>query len=107
MSIDPLPVVAPGQGPRSTGLSYQELLDADTRPVPDVLRWESAREIPVVRVPIDRYTSQAFHELEVEKLWSKVWQFACREEEIPEPGDHVVYELADWSILILQRPPKR
>ena len=25
--------------PRSTGLSYQELLDTDSHPVPDVLRW--------------------------------------------------------------------
>ena len=46
-------------------------------------------------IPIERYTSRAWHELEVERLWKRVWQFACREEEIPEPGDHHVYEIAD------------
>lgn len=100
--IEPLPPAEPGRGPRSTGISYQQLLDTDTRPVPEVLRLQSAREIPVVRVPLERYTSAAFHELEVEKLWKRVWQFACREEEIPEPGDHTVYEIADLQVLIVR-----
>ncbi len=101
MAIDPLPPLEPGQGPRSSGISYQELLDTDTRPVPEVLRLQSARDIPVVRVPIERYISQEFHDLEVEKVWKKTWQFACREEEIPEPGDHVLYEIAERGVLVV------
>ena len=69
-TIKPIEPLAPSkarQGPRSSGISYQALLDTDTRPVPDVLRIESARELPLVRVPIERYTSRAFHDLEVEK----------------------------------------
>ena len=42
MTIDPLAEIEPG-GPRSGGISYQELLDTDTRPVPEVLRLQSAR----------------------------------------------------------------
>src|SRR5262249_13654504 len=57
----------PDADPKS--LSYQDLLDRDTRPVPDVLRWQSPADLPVVRVPIERYTSRAFHEREVERLW--------------------------------------
>jgi phenylpropionate dioxygenase-like ring-hydroxylating dioxygenase large terminal subunit len=102
MAIAPLPPTQPGQGPRSSGISYQDLLDTDTRPVPEVLRLQSARDIPVVRVPIERYVSQAFHDLEVDKVWMKAWQFACREEELPEPGDHVVYEIADRSVLLVR-----
>jgi phenylpropionate dioxygenase-like ring-hydroxylating dioxygenase large terminal subunit len=101
-AITPLPPADPGEGERSSGISYQALLDTDTREVPEVLRWQSARELPVVRVPIERYTSRAFHDLEVEKLWKRVWQFACREEEIPEPGDHTVYEIADIQVLIVR-----
>jgi phenylpropionate dioxygenase-like ring-hydroxylating dioxygenase large terminal subunit len=100
MAIDPLPEET--RGARSTGISYQELLDTDTRPVPPVLRLQSARDLPVVRVPLERYVSQAFHELEVEKVWQKVWQFACREEQIPEPGDHVRYDIAQRSVLIVR-----
>jgi len=96
---------APGRGPRSPGLSYAELLDQDTRPVPEVLRWQSARELPEARVPISRYTSPAFHAQEVERVWKKVWQMACREEEIPEVGDHVLYEIADVSLLVVRAAP--
>lgn len=100
--IAPLAPTEPGQGARSSGITYQQLLDTDTRSVPDVLRWQSARELPVVRVPIERYTSRAFHDLEVEKIWKRVWQFACREEQIPVAGDHVVYEIAEIQILIVR-----
>ncbi len=102
MAIEPLIEIEAGQGPRSSGVTYQDLLDAETREVPEVLRMQAARETPVVRVPIDRYTSQEFHDLEVEKVWKKVWQFACREEQIPEPGDHTVYDIANLSILVLR-----
>jgi len=102
LRIEPLAPTEPGRGARSSGISYQALLDTDSREVPDVLRWQSARELPVVRVPIERYTSRAFHDLEVEKLWKRVWQFACREEHIPEPGDHLVYEIAEMQVLIVR-----
>lgn len=98
-------MTAPEAHARSSGLSYQALLDTDTRPVPEVLRWQSARELPAVRVPIARYTSRAFHDLEVEKVWKKVWQMACREEEIPEVGDRTLYTIADLSVVIVRAGP--
>jgi phenylpropionate dioxygenase-like ring-hydroxylating dioxygenase large terminal subunit len=90
---------------RSGGMTYQQLLDTDTKPVPDVLRWESPIEGGPVRAPISRYTSMEFHELEVEKVWKKCWQMACREEELVEVGDHVVYDIADLSILVVRSAP--
>jgi phenylpropionate dioxygenase-like ring-hydroxylating dioxygenase large terminal subunit len=96
---------APAPEARSPGLSYQELLDADTRPVPAALREQSSPELPVVRVPIERYVSRAFHDLEVDRLWRRVWQMACREEEIPEVGDHAVYDIAEDSYLVVRSAP--
>ncbi len=96
--------VPPG-GPRSSGIGYQELLDRDSREVPEVLRRQSARELPVVRVPIERYVSPEFHALEVDKVWRRVWQMACREEEIPEVGDRVVYDIADHSVVVVRSAP--
>ncbi len=87
---------------RSSGIDYQTLLDTDTRPVPDVLRLQATQDLPAVQVPIDRYTSQEFHDLEVERLWKRCWQFACREEEIPGPGDHTIYEIAGLQALIVR-----
>lgn len=96
---------ATAQGARSAGILYQELLDGDSKPVPPVLRLESPIESGVTRVPVERYTSLAFHDLEVERLWKRVWQMACREEEIPEVGDYTVYEIAELSFLIVRTQP--
>src|SRR5210317_1644275 len=76
---------------RSPGVTYQQLLDQDTRPVPPVLRLQSPKDLGDADISIDRYISKDWHDQEVERLWKRVWQFACREEDIPEPGDHYRY----------------
>ncbi len=87
---------------RSPGLTFQQLLDADTHPVPEVLRLESPRALGSEDIPAERYVAREWHELEKERLWKRVWQFACREEHVPEPGDHVVYEIAGLSYLVIR-----
>ena len=54
-------------------------------------------------VPTERYTSREWHRREVDQLWSKVWQFACREEHIPEAGDYIVYDIAELSFLVVRQ----
>ena len=44
-------------------------------------------------VPKSDYISPEFHSLELERLWPKVWQVACRVEEIPHVGDYISYEI--------------
>lgn len=56
-------------------------------------------------LPKERYTTQEFLELEMDRLWSRVWQVACREEEIPERGDYVEYTIGDQSILVVREGP--
>ena len=90
--------------PRSPGIAYQDLLDTDTRSVPETLRLQSPAYLGSDDVPIERYTTRAWHDLEVERLWKRVWQFACREEDIPDPGDHHVYEIANLSFLVVRTP---
>jgi phenylpropionate dioxygenase-like ring-hydroxylating dioxygenase large terminal subunit len=61
---------------------------------------------PVVReVPFSRYYDPQFAALEREKLWSKIWQYACREEDIPEVGDRVPYEAPGMSLIIVRSAP--
>lgn len=60
-----------------------------------------AIEVPD-RVPKQRYCDQAFFDLEAAELWSRVWQMACRLEEIPEPGDFSTYEILDQSVIVLR-----
>ncbi len=60
-----------------------------------------AMEIPD-RVPKERYFDPDFYAMEVELLWPRVWQMACRLEEIPQPHDFVEYEILDQSIIVLR-----
>lgn len=90
---------------RSPGISYQQLLDADTRPVPKHLRIDTAAFLGDHDIPVERYTDPEFHELEKELLWPKVWQKALREERIPNVGDAEVYEINDVSIAIVRVAP--
>lgn len=81
--------------------SVQEVLASDVRPAPDILRFESPPGAgDTSDIPIERYFSREWHDKEVEKVWKKVWQMACRAEDIPNVGDHIVYEIADESIIV-------
>lgn len=87
---------------RSAGISYQELIAGDLVPPPAVLQLENPYQGTLTSVPVERYRSRAFHELEMQKLWPRVWQMACREEEIPDVGDYTVYEVGHFSILVVR-----
>ncbi|HEX4492249.1 MAG TPA: aromatic ring-hydroxylating dioxygenase subunit alpha [Acidimicrobiia bacterium] len=54
------------------------------------------------RVRKERYYDPDFYALEVERLWPRVWQMACRLEEIPQPNDFVEYEILDQSVIVLR-----
>ena len=54
------------------------------------------------RIPASRYTSRAWEVLESERLWTRVWQIACTEDCVTEPGDYWVYEIGALSILVLR-----
>lgn len=87
------------------GISFTELLDVDSHPVSEILREESNMAPGNTKVPAAVYHAQAWHDLEVEKLWSRVWQLACLEEEIAEVGDYHVYDIAELSFLIVRTAP--
>lgn len=89
------------------GSLYQHLLDNETRPIPNNLRMRSPLTGAPVNVPADRYVSQAFHRQEVEKVWKRVWQMACREEEIPNVGDTIIYEIAHLKYIVVRSSADR
>ena len=90
---------------RSPGISYQELLRSDTHDVPAVLRLEAPKFLGNDDVSIDRFISREWHERETERLWKRVWQFACREEHIPYVGSYVVYDIVNLSFIVMRTAP--
>lgn len=91
--------------PRSEGPSVQQYLDRDTKPVPETLRYSANDQTDPTDIPIERYTSPEFARAEMERMWYRVWQFACLEQEIPDVGDHVIYEIGDLSFIVIRTEP--
>ena len=58
-------------------------------------------------IPKERYTSKEFMELEWERMWTKVWNMAGRESDIPNVGDYFTTELGPESLLIVREQPDK
>jgi phenylpropionate dioxygenase-like ring-hydroxylating dioxygenase large terminal subunit len=56
----------------------------------------------VDRIPKQRYYDEEFYAREAELFWPRVWQMACRLEEIPSRGDFVEYEILDQSVIVVR-----
>lgn len=57
------------------------------------------------RIPSGRYTDPDFFALERDRFWSRVWQMACRLEEIPSVGDWVEYDCLGRSVIVVRTSP--
>ncbi|GAB3114097.1 aromatic ring-hydroxylating dioxygenase subunit alpha [Aestuariicella hydrocarbonica] len=89
-----------GDNVRCQGTSFQDLLDLEEVEVPLYLRENSCDHMGDEDLDVARWVSREYHDLEAKKLWPKAWQMACREEDIPEVGDHHVYEVINESVII-------
>ncbi len=72
-----------------------------------VQRRGSALSVPYAmdvadRVRKERYYDADFYAMEAELLWPRVWQMACRLEEIPAPGDFAEYQILDQSVVVVR-----
>ena len=93
--------LAPGEA-RCPGPSVQDVIAQDHSGVPAPLREESYEFLGDEDIAYDRYTSRAFARAEAERLWPRVWQWACREEHLPAPGSYYVYDVGDLSAVVLR-----
>jgi phenylpropionate dioxygenase-like ring-hydroxylating dioxygenase large terminal subunit len=80
----------------------QELLEREKGPVPKALNESYYEYTGSEDLAKERYYSREFADLEARKMWNRTWQFACREDEIREPGDFIVYDVADYSLLVVR-----
>lgn len=87
---------------RCPGPSYQEILDRDAVAPPELLRETSAEPLGDEDLPIDVYLSPEQHRREVDGLWRRVWQIAGRVEDVANPGDSFVYDVADDSLVVVR-----
>ncbi|MDR2857016.1 MAG: aromatic ring-hydroxylating dioxygenase subunit alpha [Novosphingobium sp.] len=88
---------------RCPGTGWHDLMAQDSRTPPASLTEEHYEYLGSGPIDASRYTSEEFARLERERVWPYVWQFAAREEDIPEPGDYTVFENAGRSYLVCRQ----
>ena len=55
-----------------------------------------------VKIPVHRYISAEFAELEYERMWPRVWHVACTVDHIANPGDWFEHRLGRYSNLLVR-----
>jgi len=98
--------VAPGEA-RAKGPSVADVLRADRVSGPPPLLEERPEFLGDEDLDFARYTSREFFDREIESLWPKAWQWACREEHLQEVGDHHVYEVGPYSVIVVRSAEDR
>jgi phenylpropionate dioxygenase-like ring-hydroxylating dioxygenase large terminal subunit len=93
------PASMPGDA-RCPAQSTQDIIAKDKVGAPDWVRSESYEYMGSEDIPTERYIDPAYAKAEYERLWTRTWQFACREEHIPEVGDYHVYDVGPYSFII-------
>ena len=87
--------------------SYDDYLAHDGVGAPEILKRKWWRELGTAPLDAARYVSPEFFEREAARLWPRVWQMACREEDIPSVGDALVYEIVGKSFVVVRTAPDR
>ena len=61
-------------------------------------------DVPAVMLTLPReyYQSESIYQEEVEKIFYQRWLLACREEEIPTPGDFLTVPVGEESIILVR-----
>jgi phenylpropionate dioxygenase-like ring-hydroxylating dioxygenase large terminal subunit len=65
----------------------------------------TTNEVRIDFIPTSDYISREFQAREKERLWPRVWQVACREEEIANVGDYVTFDVGDESLVVVRTAP--
>lgn len=87
---------------RASGPAVAEILASDRNPAPAPLLESQFAFLGDEDIAFSRYTSRTFAALEIEKLWGRAWQWACREEHLQDVGDTYVYDIGPYSVIVVR-----
>lgn len=91
--------IKPGDA-RCPAISTAEIIAADKVAAPAWVKSQSYEFLGDADISTGRYIDPEYSKAEYERLWTRTWQFACREEHIPATGDYYVYDLGPYSFII-------
>jgi len=95
------PPVPPVEDQRPEVLT--DILLRDTIPPSPTLLESTEHRLGTKPLDARRYYSREFFELEMERMWPRVWQYAAWSYDIPNPGDVAVYRNAGRSVLVVRQ----
>lgn len=95
-------MLKPGEA-RHPAESTQDIIALDRNKAPSWAASENYAFLGEEDVLKDRYIDPEFAKAEFEKMWTRAWQMACREEHIPEAGDYYVYDLGPFSFVVVRQ----
>ena len=90
------------KGSESPELGVPAILESINEPSRYPLNVEAYRHLGYEDIPFERYINPEFFKAEMDNMWTKVWQWACREENIQEVGDYIVYDIGKYSIIVMR-----
>ncbi len=90
-----------GRGTKESPL-VDELIAADSLPVPEGLSADGNYDPQLTHIEFSTYYDRDYAALELEHMWKKSWQYACREEDIPAVGDRYPYDVGPLSFIIIR-----
>lgn len=73
----------------------------------NLMEYEAARQAPpegfpaLPDIPAGRYIDQRFFDLEMQHIWRKSWLLAAHVDELPEPGDFMLWDNAGQPVLLV------
>ncbi len=82
--------------------TYADILKADGDELPFTMRHKGTYRPKAKGLPYWVYYDPKLIPLEIENIWKKHWQVACRAEDIPNVGDRVSYDVGTLSFLIVR-----
>ena len=91
----------PGQA-RANGPTVADTLTADRVAPPQALLDSRYDFMGDEIIQCSRYTSREFFDREMRDVWSKTWQWACREEHVQDVGDTYVYDIGPYSVIVVR-----
>lgn len=92
-------MLQPGEA-RCPAETTQEIIARDRVTAPGWAASESYEYLGSADISKDRYVDPAFASGEFERMWTRTWQMACREDHIPEVGDYYVYDIGPYSFVV-------
>ncbi len=85
---------------RHPAISTQEILSRDKVQAPGWYTEDAYAFLGDEEIDATRYISREWQNEEFKRLWTRTWQFACREEHIQQVGDYHVYDIGPYSFII-------